>query len=64
MKDTKICPICVAGENNFVNYCIRQDCAWWADYADDCSIPVIAGILADSNICQNVWKKPPKEDEA
>lgn len=64
MNDTKICPICVAGANGFVNYCIRENCAWWAEWANDCSVPTIAGILADSEICRNVFPtpEPPKEE--
>ena len=65
MKDTKICPICAAGANDFVSccYCIREDCAWWAEWANDCSVPVIAGILADSTICRNEFSEPPEEKE-
>ena len=66
VNDTKICPIFAAGANNDISavYCIRQDCAWWAEWANDCSIPLIAGMFADSTICQNVFKiaKPPKEE--
>ena len=64
MNDTKICPICVAGSNNAVSYCIREACAWWAEWANECSVPLIAGMFADSTICQNVFEapEPPKEE--
>ena len=66
MKDTKICPIFATGASNdiSVGYCIRQDCAWWAEWDNDCSIPLIAGMFADSTICQNVFEIPeqPKEE--
>lgn len=40
----KICPI--VGSNH-VNC---ENCAWYLQFAEDCSIPTIAGILADSFI--------------
>ena len=52
----KYCPIMVAGGNTHVSQCIGKDCAWWLPYANDCALPVVAGILADSKICQNVFE--------
>ena len=46
----KYCPIMVAGANTHVSLCIGKDCAWWLPYANDCALPVVAGILADSTI--------------
>ena len=43
--EAKKCPI--SGE------CRKKACMWWLDFADDCAIPTIAGILADSSICKN-----------
>ena len=66
MKERKVCPICVAGANNFVNYCIGEDCAWWVKWAEECSVPLIAGMFADSSICRNAFPTPselPKEEE-
>lgn len=54
----KVCPIMCAGANQSVCYCIGRDCAWWCEFAEDCSVPLIAGILADSSICQNGWNNP------
>ena len=52
----KYCPIMVAGANTHVSECIGKDCAWWIPYANDCAMPVVAEILADSTICQNVFE--------
>ena len=52
----KYCPIMVAGANTHVSECIGKDCAWWIPYANDCALPVVAEILADSTICQNVFE--------
>ena len=60
MNDTKICPLSADG----IVYCIREECAWWAEWANACSVPTIAGILADSEICRNVFPtlEQPKEE--
>ena len=52
----KYCPIMVAGGNTYVSQCIGKDCAWWLPYANDCALPVVAGILATAPICQNVFE--------
>ena len=52
----RYCPIMVAGANTHVSQCIGKDCAWWLPYANDCALPVVAEILADSTICQNVFE--------
>ena len=45
----KICPI-----NG--GMCCTQACAWWCHFAQDCAVPLIAGILADSEINRITWK--------
>ena len=57
----KYCPIMVAGGNTHVSQCIGKDCVWWLPYANDCALPVVAGILADSKICQNVFEMEGKK---
>ena len=54
----RYCPIQLFGGNSrFAPLeCIEADCRWWATYAQDCSIPLIADILADSTINQLVFK--------
>lgn len=55
----KLCPISMNQKAD----CIGPVCAWWCKYANDCAVPVIAGVLADSTICQNIWwTEPPKEE--
>lgn len=56
MAQIKPCPIMVASPTMQGTLCIEQHCAWWCEFAQECSIPLIAGILADSSICQNVWE--------
>lgn len=51
----KICPIRYAGQGLGCG-CLGEDCAWWQDFAKECAVSVMAGILADSTICQNVWE--------
>lgn len=57
----KICPLLLGRGYN--HDCKGGSCAWWCEFAKDCSIPVVAGILADSSICQNIFDaKRPLED--
>ena len=56
MAEPKICPIFFA--NKTFPVCRGDVCAWWSNYAKECSLPLIADILADSSICQNVWNNP------
>ncbi len=51
----KTCPI--SGKK-----CIGENCAWWLNFAEDCSTPIIASILADSSICQNVYSPEEREE--
>ena len=52
----KFCPIMVAGGNpSTPSFCIEEECAWWCKFAKDCAIPLLAGMFADSTICQNVF---------
>lgn len=52
------CPLMVSGGNMHVNgRCIGEDCAWFCEFAGSCSIPLLAGMFADSEICRNVFEK-------
>lgn len=53
MKD---CPMMIGKKAN--PRCMGEKCAWWNNYAKECSIPLIADILADSSICKNSWDNP------
>lgn len=35
--------------------CAKSNCAWWCSFAKDCSVPLTAGILADSEINRISW---------
>ena len=52
--EKKYCPIMISSHATS-GECIGSDCAWWANYANDCSIPLLAGMFADSEICRNVF---------
>lgn len=55
-EEPKVCPILLAGSNRFDSHCIGKDCVWFLNFTNDCAVPVTAGILADSTICQNIFK--------
>lgn len=57
MAELKPCPIMVASANMQSTLCIQHHCAWWCAYANDCSIPLLAGMFADSEICRTVFEK-------
>lgn len=59
---SKVCPIMCAGANQAVCYCIGEDCAWWCNFATDCSVPLLAGMFADSEICRNTFEKMNKQE--
>lgn len=50
----KICPM--SGK-----LCMKEQCAWWCKFAQDCSVPLLAGMFADSTICCNVFEDPEYE---
>lgn len=45
----KICPL--MNMNAFSPQCIESQCAWWCGFAQDCSVPLLAGMFADSKSC-------------
>ena len=54
----KICPIKVASSNRGMpqgSFCIGDKCMWFCEWAGECAIPLIAGILADSTINQEIF---------
>lgn len=58
-KKRKICPMkLIGGQNSYAQepFCDKEECAWWADYANDCCIPTIAAELADSTISRSCYK--------
>lgn len=59
----KICPIRSPLSGDKFAYCVGDMCSFYAEYASSCSIPVIANILADSDICKNVWESDNKVEE-
>lgn len=55
-KETKkVCPIRYSGQG-LGCMCLGEDCAWWQGFAKECAVSLMAGILADSTICRNVWE--------
>lgn len=50
-----ICPLKFTGklQHPLLIQCDKGKCAWWCEYNRSCAILTIAGILADSTICQN-----------
>lgn len=56
-NDSKFCPLMVSGGNMHINRrCIGADCSWWCKWASDCSVPLLAGMFADSTVCQSIFE--------
>lgn len=53
MAENKACPIMICSCTSAM--CIGKQCAWWCEFAKECSIPLLAGMFADSEICRNVF---------
>lgn len=51
----KICPLHSA-------VCKTTECAWWCVFTGDCSIPLLAGMLSDSEICRNIFEEEANHD--
>lgn len=63
MNTMQVCPIRRPLQGDTFAYCIRKECAFYAAYAKSCSVPVIANILADSEICRNIWEQKEEVEE-
>lgn len=40
--------------------CMVERCARWCTFGEDCAVPLLTGIMADSTVCQTIWSE---EDE-
>jgi hypothetical protein len=60
MRD-KLCPLLSTSGRTYK--CFGKECGWWCEFAEDCAVPLVAGILADSSICQNAWDDVRFDDE-
>lgn len=58
---SKVCPIMLTRKKSAACHCIGKDCAWWCNFAKDCSVPLLAGMFADSEICRNEFEDEPDE---
>ena len=54
----KICPImAINTDRNVSKRCVKENCEWWCDFAKSCSVPLLEGMFADSDICKNTFEK-------
>lgn len=59
--DTKVCPMKFG---KFPMNCDEERCAWWMDFAKECAVSCICGILADSSINRICWTEQEEENNA
>ena len=52
-EELKICPLLAAASNLKRSFfCQKSGCAWWREYANDCAIPLMVDMFADSDMCK------------
>lgn len=57
-KVEKLCPLLLSGANQHSGvYCKEEKCMWWRKYAGDCTISLMADMLADSDMCRTIFEK-------
>lgn len=62
--DKKVCPLRLNSRDYTARLkCIGKECSWWCNFADDCSIPLLAGMFADSSVCRNVFNSYDSSDD-
>lgn len=60
----KVCPLRLGGKDYAARpECIGARCSWWCDFANDCSIPLLAGMFADSSVCRNTFNSYDSSDD-
>lgn len=59
--DTKVCPMKFG---KFPINCDEERCAWWMDFAKECAVSCMCGILADSSINQTCWTEQEGDNDA
>lgn len=54
MADTeKFCPI-------IGNECMAGKCKFWCGFAEECAVPLLASMFADSSVCLNIFHSSDK----
>ena len=52
----KLCPFKFNGKQE-QGKCQGEICAFWCEFANGCAVPLLAGMFADSTICQDVFEE-------
>lgn len=50
----KVCPFRANGRALNIR-CTGSGCAWWCDFAQECAVPLLAGMIADSDLCRTAF---------
>lgn len=53
----KVCPLRLGGNDYAARpECIGARCSWWCDFANECSVSLLAGMFAGTSICRNYFE--------
>lgn len=56
-SEGKICPLISIAYTATTVKCKAEQCAWWRTNAQDCAVPLLAGMFADSDTCPTKFKE-------
>lgn len=60
----KVCPLRLNSRDYTSRpKCIGEGCSWWCNFANDCSVPLLAGMFADSSVCRNIFNSYNSSDD-
>lgn len=61
-NEEKLCPFAFSSGQYKEKKCKGSLCSFWCEFANRCSIPLLAEMFADSTICQNMFNNVDKEE--
>ncbi len=50
----KLCPFRI-GSLPPADRCVGGKCGWWCEFGGECAVPLLAGMMADSDICKTAF---------
>ena len=55
MNDRKVCPFRVNGRVLTDVRCTGSSCAWWCGFAQECAVPLLAGMFSDGGLSKTLF---------
>lgn len=61
--DKKACPLRFNEDYTSRFKCIGDGCSWWCNFANDCSVSLLAKMFAGASICRNYFESYDSYDD-